>query len=589
MATGINRATGDELDALWMKPSQRLAIFQKLGFAAISYYVVTDTMVGAYHSVLCHLFCLLCTLASVLAVRFARAHTLASWLFLFGLNASLSVASLFDCAIDSPGLWTISLLPMITACILGARAIITCTVIASVEIVLLGVAGVEGWFETEINATDFDLLVIIVLSLGVHSLIAYMLSNSLRAQLRAVTRRKQLIAAAHEVTIRANDEKTEFLARMSHELRTPMNGLLGLMEFLQGRDTMREQREAIDTVQRCGESLLSLLNDILDLSNVESGHLDLCLEPVDIVTLVRDVQQLFGAQAEILGVELRSEFEFDQYWCLGDDTRIRQVISNILGNALKFCQGKPVTLRMFQSHDDELDPKVAKICIEIEDQGVGMSQAEQERVFEQYEQIEATNTQGKGGTGLGLGISNHLVLAMGGKIELESALGQGSTFRVRLPLQACSAPKRRDRTTGFGGGAQAEFEQRHILVVDDNAINQKVARLALQKLSCSVVVASNGLEAVECAQAEPFDLILMDVRMPEMDGLEATRKIKRAPGPNRKTPIVALTANAFAEDVQSCLSAGMVDHLAKPINFKRIRKALLRHFPEDRAHERRCA
>lgn len=566
-----------------MTPKQRLALFQQIGFAAISYYVITDALVGAYRSVATHLFCLFCIFASWVCSKRLGAHTWASWLFLFGLNASLAVASLFDNTLDSPGLWTISLLPMITACVLDARSIVICTAIASVEILVLGVVGYFDWIDSEINATDLDLMIIIILSLGVHSLIAYMLSNNLLAQLRVLTRRRQLIKAAHEVATTANDEKTEFLARMSHELRTPMNGLLGMMDFLQERDTMAAQREAIDTVQRCGESLLGLLNDILDLSNVEAGHVELCREPVDIVTLVRDVQQLFGAQAELLGVEVKLEFEFERYWCLGDDTRIRQVISNILGNALKFCQGNPVTIRMSRQTQSSL------VCIEIADQGIGMTPEQQARVFEKYEQVELTGTLGKGGTGLGLSISDQLVQEMGGTIELESAIGQGSTFRVRLPLEPCSQPARRNRTTGFGARAQAQFEHRHILVVDDNAINQKVARLALEKLSCSVVVANNGLEAVECAQSERFDLILMDVRMPKMDGLEATRRIKAMLGPNHQTPIVALTANAFAEDVSSCLRAGMVDHLAKPLNFKQVRKTLLRHFPDRHEQERQSA
>lgn len=580
---------GSDAGASWKTPRERLAIFQKLGFLAISYYVIEDLSAGAYRSVLTHLFSLFCILSSGVCSRKHQSHTLASWLFLFGINTSVAVVSLFDNSIDSPGLWTISLLPMISACVLDARSIVICTVVASLEIVLVSAVGAFGWVQSEGYATDLDMMIIIVLSLGVHSLIAYMLSNYLIDQLRAVTRRKQLIKAAHEVTIKANDEKTEFLARMSHELRTPMNGLLGMMEFLQGRETMSGKREAIDTVQRCGESLLSLLNDILDLSNVESGHFQLCRGPVDIVTLLRDVEQLFGAQAEILGVKIGLELEFDRYWCLGDDTRIRQVISNILGNALKFCQGKPVMIRMSKTRDEASDPRVSWVCIEIADQGIGMSQEEQARVFEQYEQVESTNTQGKGGTGLGLSISNQLVQAMGGRIELESAPGQGSTFRIVLPLESCRAPNRRNRSTGFGAASQADFERRHILVVDDNAINQKVARLVLEKLSCSVVVASNGREAVDCANSERFDLILMDVRMPEMDGLEATRAIKASTGPNRDTPIVALTANAFAQDVENCLGAGMVDHLAKPINFKLVRKALARHFPERPAQERLSA
>lgn len=577
----VAEAPLQDIQAPWVTPERRLLLFQRLAFAAVGYYVMMDSMAGAYRSVASHVFCLLCILASWQGAKRFGAHRVASWLLLFGLNASLAVASLFDANLDSPGLWTISLLPMIAACILDAKAIVLCTAAASVEILILAGVGHMGWIESEINATDLDFVIIIVLSLGVHALIAYVLSNHLVAQLRVLTQRNQLIKTAHEAAAQANDEKTEFLSRMSHELRTPMNGLLGMMDFLQDRESMREQREAIDTVQRCGKSLLSLLNDILDLSNVEAGHLELCSAPVELVTLVRDVQQLFGAQAEMLGVELRAEFELDRYWCLGDDTRIRQVISNIVGNALKFGDARPVTIRMYKQEEQSSERRFPCVCIEVVDQGIGMSRAQQVRVFEQYEQVESTQTSGKGGTGLGLTISNQLVQQMGGAIELESALGQGATFRVLLPLEPCGAPSRRDRQSALGFSRDEMPVSRRVLVVDDNAINQKVARLVLEKLACSVDLAGNGVEAVKCALGQVFDLILMDVRMPEMDGLEATRLIKSTGGPNRDTPIVALTANAFAADVQNCLDAGMVDHLAKPINVEQVRKTLLRHCPRD--------
>lgn len=544
---------------------RRLWIFQRVGFVAYAYFLWADLSHGATWLPLTEGLCLLCIVASFCVQEYFDRTGVAAWLLLLGLNTALTIGSLFVHGIDSAGLWTISLLPMLSACVLNERDTTLWTVIASLEIFGVALVGNAGWFPSELTDSDFDLVVIIIVSLGAHSLSAYMLSNQLVSQFRLLADRRKRLKVAHEAESRANDAKTEFLARMSHEIRTPMNGLLGMMESLRSRPSMQDEQATIETVQRCGENLLSLLNDILDLSKVESGHLELNVAPLDLWALVLDVRQLFAAQAVLSCVEIRAQSQFEEYWCMGDDTRIRQVISNILGNALKFCDDKPVSIKM-QTRLESLAGKVGPaICIEVADQGIGMTQAQQDRVFGQYEQIESQATSNKGGTGLGLSISNRLVKKMGGKIELRSRLGEGSVFSVILPLDKCEPP-------GLGNSplkqdCRESVTRRSFLVLlaDDNVINQKVARLALQRLSCRVVLAGNGLEAVQTANQQRFDLILMDVRMPVMDGLEASRKIRQGKGPNCETPILALTANAFAEDVRACLDAGMVEHLAKPV------------------------
>lgn len=550
---------------------RRLRIFQRIGFFSYIYFLGNDLSHGAIWLPLLDGFCLLCIVASFFVQKYLDRVGLAGWLFLVGLNSTLGCGSLFANAIDNAGLWSISLLPMLSACVLNERATTAWTAIASVEIVGVAIVGRTGWFPTEVIDSDFDLVVIIIVSLSVHSLSAYMLSNHLVSQFRLLADRRRRLKTAHEAESRANDAKTEFLARMSHEIRTPMNGLLGMMESLRYRSSMQHEWSTIETVQRCGENLLSLLNDILDLSNVESGRLELRVAPLDLWALVQDVRQLFAAQAVLSRVEIQAESEFQSYWCIGDDTRIRQVISNILGNALKFCDGKPVSIRLHTRSGSRAIEGEQMVCIQIEDRGIGMTVAQQERAFGQYEQIESQTN--KGGTGLGLSISNQIVQKMGGTIELRSALGQGSVFTVVLPLVRCDSPKLggpEDQISSTRSGTARYFD---VLVADDNVINLRVARLALERLACRVVVAQDGREAVRQANQKTFDLIFMDVRMPGMDGLEATRIILGGDGPNCKTPILALTANAFAKDVRACMQAGMVEHLAKPVKgevFERV-------------------
>lgn len=565
---------------------RRLVLFQKVGFGAIAYYVYYTVANGALQSAAAHATCLLCILGSWIALKKFAQSVIASWLFLLGLNTSLAISALFDHTIDSPALWTVSLLPMISACILNARATTICTVVAGLEIVAMALVGEMGWVEPEIDLSDGDRVMVLVLSLGTHSLIAYVLSIYLVSQLRFVANRRRLIESAHEAETKANEAKTEFLARMSREIRTPMNGLLGMMEFLRARESMQSQREAIDTVQRCGSNLLSLLDDILDISNVETGHFELRCAPVDVVILVQDVHQLFLAQAKTLGVELRIELQFESYWCMADETRLRQVISNLLGNALKFSEGKPVGIRVFAREQEKEEDSL--LCIEIQDQGIGMSPSQQRRVFEQYEQVETQFTSGKGGTGLGLSISNRLVQEMGGCIELSSEVGQGSTFRVVAPFQTCLVPEDAPHEDSKLQRSEPGVSL-HVLVVEDDEIHRKVATMALERLACSVRLAENGVDALKRASVERFDLVFMDLKMPKMNGLDATRRIKRSRGLNSNTPIIALTASAFPREIQECLEAGMAAHLAKPIHMVELAKVVAHYGGSPCGELKRCA
>lgn len=555
---------------------RRLILFQRIGLAILFYFLVHSILEGALYSSWTNLAAFVAVALSIIALHALGRFRLACWLLLLGLNCSMAFGAAFDGSIDSPGLWMISLLPMISACILGARATMAWTLLAAIEILAMSLLSQSESLQPELSLEGLNRVFTLIISLGAHSLTAFLLSTHLVSQLRRVAERKELLENAHQAESKANEEKKKFLARMSHEIRDPMNGLMGMMAELRDQASMADHREDIDTVNRCGENLLSLMNELLDLSKVESGQFELRSAPVELVGLVRDVRQLFVSQAILLGVEIFADYAVDQYWCLADATRLRQVVSNILGNALKFCEGKPVSIRFFLAPADEESPDKTAF-IEICDQGIGMTLQQQELVFKQYEQAQDRVVAEKQGTGLGLSISKQIVEKMGGRIDLQSAPGEGSTFRIALPTPSCPAQHEASHHRQCLSARGGQDRSPRVLVVDDKEIHLRVAKAALESFGCTCDFANDGIEALMAAQERSFDMIFMDLRMPGMDGIEATRRLVGTPGPNQHTPIVALSASAFPEDIQACKAAGMVEHLAKPINKSRLEAIVLRH------------
>lgn len=450
-------------------------------------------------------------------------------------------------------------LAMLASFRLGARGAAQVSLIVACVAMPFMVQGADSAFQLEWGPADETRLIQVFVTLLFGTSLAAGLALAQQERLkRLLLRREQLTRAARARALAATEAKTEFLATMSHEIRTPLNSVLGFAQLLAARnDLPPDARRQVNLIDSAGGALLTVVNDILDFSRVEAGQVELAPQPTSAAALLKDTAAIMAPEARAKGLILDVEIidPLDTLHDL-DDARLRQVLLNLLNNAVKFTETGRIDARLIVEPGDHED----RLRFEIADTGVGIAVDKQPLLFQRFSQVDSSASRTYGGAGLGLAISRALVELMGGRIGVDSVPGRGSCFWIEIaaPVAEPLAVKEQQAAPSAPSAAR-------ILLVDDHPINREIGVALLVLAGCKVDIAENGQQAVDAAAAGEYDMILMDIHMPLMDGLAATRAIRALNSPASKTPIIAMSADALPQQVERCYAAGMVDHIAKPI------------------------
>jgi signal transduction histidine kinase/CheY-like chemotaxis protein len=420
-----------------------------------------------------------------------------------------------------------------------------------------------------VRAKKWGIVLAIVACLASMIAFWYLISQGQRQQ-----KLIQILDTSEKKLKEASKIKEQFVANISHEIRTPMNGILGFTGLLQKTPLDKNQHEYVKAIRSSGENLLTIINDILDLSRIESGMMRIEKVPFNIRELLDSLATMLNTKAKNLGLYLHTQVDNSVPEILaGDAVRLTQILMNLIGNALKFTHEGGVTIKV-QDAERKMDTIYLRIL--VADTGIGIDREKQQTIFERFHQAEAETSRRYGGTGLGLSIVKQLIDLQNGSISVESEAGKGSVFTVLIPYHIPTDAEA--AATVFPVSLHEPLQQKiKILVAEDNPMNRKLIKYLLEQWDIDFDIVTNGIEAVKCLQQKPgvHDLVLMDIQMPELDGYAATEKIRYEL--NLQIPIIAMTAHALAGEKEKCLGAGMDDYISKPLNEEQLYKLINKH------------
>lgn len=486
---------------------------------------------------------------------------LASKVYLGFQFCSIVLASMQDGQAYSESLFLLFMVPLGTAYLLDVRETVIASLFCAVAVIFVAVSG-DYWPQLQARPdSPVDWTVIRLVGISVATMCAISTALSTRREREALVLHSQELEDSKAEAEAASRTKSTFLANMSHEIRTPLNGVLGMVQHLRERQLSRQDARAVEVIHQSSEHLLQLLNELLDLSH----HVAVSSEPqrvdFDLRSSMHEVRALFSSTLSAAGIQLVLRGEGEQCWVRGDLRRLKQILCSLLGNAIKLCAGRRIVMSLrFRPLPSVESRYTAKICVQFS----GVISGKQVEDLFSPEHLEPGDHKSQ--WGVGLSMSRQLAQAIGGNVLVELDEGHDTGLSLVLPFEAAREPRitpsRRQgnaRTMGMD-----PLPSYRVLVVDDNETNRMVIARSLERWGCKVFEVGDGVEAVEICAKVPFDLILMDIRMPRMDGLEATAQIRASAGINGHTPIVAVTAHTYPEDLERCTQAGMQGHLGKP-------------------------
>lgn len=398
--------------------------------------------------------------------------------------------------------------------------------------------------------------------------------QSVNTLIASLSEKNEQLAQARAQAEQSTQIQREFLANMSHEIRTPMNGIFGMVELVLDTPLSNEQRDYVETIRSSTQTLLTVLNDVLDFSKMQAGHLHLSQQAFDIRQLSIDVLRIFESKAREKQIDLKliagPDLADDLH---GDDMRLRQILTNLVGNAVKFTHQGRISLEVLAVDKEEAQQTVR---FRVLDTGIGIDQQGLANLFKPFVQADGSITREYGGTGLGLAISQKLVRLMGGEIQVQSEIGKGTCFYFDLefPCLSATSPSTDQPASSFSHDPAEAQTYPEILLVEDNVVNQKVLSRILQRLGYNVDLAKDGVECLEKVAEKTYGIICMDLSMPRMDGIETTEHLRKLEGPNSQAYILGLSGHAFEADRQRCLAAGMNDFITKPIDLFQLKAKL---------------